>query len=702
MSQCINPDCLHRNPPKEQFCERCGVKLLLRERYRAIQPLSSGSFGKTFVAIDEDKPSRSYCVIKQFLPKYQDRFAMEKGLVLFEREAKQLDELGKHPQIPELLAYFTEGDYKYLIQEYISGLELRREQEKFGVFNEKKLLKFLYEILLILKFIHSRHLIHRDIKPENIIRRSRDHRLVLVDFGAVKDLKGSTVAPAGTIIGSMGYAAPEQWQGKATVASDLYSVGATSIYLLTGVQPSDLFDHLENQWVWRRKLGVNQVSDGLGHILDRLLALPLSQRYASAEAVLADWHALDNTSPDILDTNDPENAAFWVEQQDHSIAPSRSAPDSPESESSASSETEGSEIETSFYPESQITPEFNSGAYYDRWSEQSQETSLPIEAVHPSLRRLLNARKPVNSTLKKLLTDRNPEYIRVDIQVNSAFKIIEHSERSPHFAISPELIQVGTDARKGFPELVGLEKIAAEIRQGQRKSLALKEISRETSGSKPLSFDLYFTCEPGEFPNENTLIILIIEAAQSVEEEEELRVFKLPHFVEEEESPTFFDLNGLPNRDAFDRYLAEEWRHLKQQQRSLALILCSLDDFQHYNETYGYVAGNECLEQVATRLEALARRPADMIARFSSDIFALILPDTEKEGAFSVAEGLCQEIAWAKLPFPETSGEGIVTLSCGVASLIPNANLNAEILIQRADQALQQAQAQGHTVMSSR
>ena len=699
MSQCINPDCLHRNPPKEQFCERCSARLLLRSRYRAIQPLSAGSFGKTFVAIDEDKPSRSYCVIKQFLPKSQDRFSVEKGLVLFEREAKQLDELGKHPQIPELLAYFTEGDYKYLIQEYISGLELRREQEKFGVFNEKKLLKFLYEILLILTFIHSRHLIHRDIKPENIIRRSRDHRLVLVDFGAVKDLKGNTVAPAGTIIGSMGYAAPEQWQGKATVASDLYSVGATSIYLLTGVQPSDLFDYSENQWVWRRRLGVNHISQGLSHILDRLLALALSERYASAEEVLADWHALDNTSPDILDRNDPEDTAFSVKHHDNSIAPSCYAPDlplaqqndlaafrflTPEPESSISSETEGSEIETSFYPD----------------LEQPQETSLHIETVHPGLKRLLNARKPVNSTLKKLLTDRNPEYIRVDIQVNSAFKIIEHSEQTPRFAISPELIQVGTDARRGFPELVGLEKIAAEIRQGQRQSLALKEISRETPSSDPLYFDLYFTCEPGEFPNENTLIILIIEAAQSLEEkEEELSVFKLPHL--EQHSPAFFDLNSLPNRDAFDRYLAEEWRHLNRQQRSLALILCTLDDFQRYNETYGYVAGNECLEKVATLLESVTRRPADIVARFSNDTFALILPDTEKEGAVSVAEGLCQELASAKLPFPEASREGIITLSCGVASLVPRADLNPELLIQRADQALQHAQAQGRTVVLS-
>ncbi|AFZ43771.1 diguanylate cyclase [Halothece sp. PCC 7418] len=688
MSQCINPDCLHRNPPKEQFCERCGEKLLLRERYRAIQPLSAGSFGKTFVAIDEDKPSRSYCVIKQFLPKAQDRFSMEKGSVLFEREAQQLDELGKHPQIPELLAYFTEGNYKYLIQEYISGLELRKEQETFGVFNEKKLLKFLYEILSILEFIHNRHIIHRDIKPENIIRRSRDRKLVLVDFGAVKDLKGLRIAPAGTIIGSTGYTAPEQWQGKATVASDLYSVGATSIYLLTGIQPGDLFDYLENQWIWRKKLGVNTISEGLSRILDRLLALPLSQRYTSVEEVLTDWHALDNTSLDLLEeeddleqplelhshpTDQQDLAAFcFLTDQKQIISPSN--------------ETEGSEIETSFFSDADV-------------SNAQEDGPIEINQIHPSLRRLLNVRKPVHPTLKKLLNDRDPDYIRVDIQVNSALKIIEHSENAGYFATSPELIQVGVDARRGFPELVGLEKIAAEIRQGQRQSLELKEISREQEANTPLYFDLYFTCDPGESQSENMLMILIIEATEAVSEEENFTPsFDRSLTLEQGQAALVNQqdpLTKLPNREAFEDYLYEEWRHLKRQQRSLALILCDLDYFEQYNETYGYAAGDQCLQKVAKILQSVVRRQADMIARFESQQFALILPDTENEGALSVAESLSQELANSKLPNDGAGRRGVITLSCGVASLIPSNELHPKTLIQNADHALRQAKEQG-------
>ncbi|NBD18916.1 MAG: protein kinase [Cyanobacteria bacterium] len=523
MSQCLNPDCLYRipllplKPPKEQFCERCGSKLLLRERYRAIKPLSAGGFGKTFVAIDEDKPSRSYCVIKQFFPQAQDYFSLEKGSVLFEREAKQLDELGKHPQIPELLAYFTEGNYKYLIQEHISGIELKREQEKFGVFNETKLLQFLYEILLILKFIHARQVIHRDIKPENIIRRSRDQKLVLVDFGAVKDLKGGTIAPNCTIIGSSGYAAPEQWQGKATIASDLYSVGATCIYLLTGVQPSELFDHTQNQWTWQEKLGTNHISEGLSQILDQLLALPLSQRYRSVDEVLLDCQTLDPTFPDPLDAArlamvpvaaPGSEEAIVDSTADENLKPFSFLNDD-EGAFSSFDDTEGSEIETSF-----------SGDLAEQ-----EELSPKIGTIHPTLQKLLNSRKILNPTLKRLVAKRELEYIQVEIQVNSAFKIIEHSDQAKRFATVPELIQVGLDARQGFPELVGLEKIAMEIMQGQRRSLQLKEISREQSSWKTIYFDLYFTCDPGESLSNNRLIILIIEATEWLEEAEKLNVF---------------------------------------------------------------------------------------------------------------------------------------------------------------------------------
>ena len=246
------------------------------------------------------------------------------------------------------------------------------------------------------------------------------------------------------------------------------------------------------------------------------------------------------------------------------------------------------------------------------------------------------------------------------------------------------------DARQGFPELIGLEKIAAEIRQGQRQSLELKEISREQPSKQPLYFDLYFTCDPGEFPSENTLMILIIETAESLAENE-FNLFQTPQAVAQQLDP----LTNLANRQAFEDYLYEEWRHLQRQQRSLALILCDLDYFKRYNETYGYAVGDQCLQEVAKILKSVTRRPADLIARFQGQQFGLILPDTENDGAFSLAELLRQKLIASKLPHQGSPREQILTLSCGIASRIPTVDLNPKCLINHADQALHQAKQQG-------
>jgi len=294
-------------------------------------------------------------------------------------------------------------------------------------------------------------------------------------------------------------------------------VGATCIYLLTGVQPSELFDHTQNQWTWQEKLGKNQISEGLSQILDQLLALPLSQRYRSVDEVLLDCQTLDPTFPNLLNT--AESVMVPVAAHDSEEVIVDDPPDKDlkpfsflnEDEGAFSSfdDTEGSEIETSF-----------SGDL----SEQ-EELSPKIGTIHPTWQKLLNNRKILNPTLKRLVAKRELEYIQVEIQVNSAFKIIEHSDQAKRFATLPELIQVGLDARQGFPELVGLEKIAMEIMQGQRRSLQLKEISREQPSWKTIYFDLYFTCDPGESLSNNRLIILILEATEWLEEAEKLNVF---------------------------------------------------------------------------------------------------------------------------------------------------------------------------------
>lgn len=292
MSYCLNPDCPKptNNLPGARFCQSCGSKLLLGDRYRALELIGQGGFGRTFLAVDEYKPSKPHCVIKQFYPQIQGAHQIQKAAELFEQEAVRLDELGKHPQIPELLAHFTQDNRQYLIQEFIEGKNLSQELEAEGVFHEAQIRELLESLLPLLQFIHSHQVIHRDIKPANIIRGS-NRQLILVDFGAAKFAKETALLMTGTTIGTPGYLAPEQARGKAGFASDLYSLGVTCLYLLTQISPLELFDVGEDAWIWREYLQNNPVSDELGYILDRLIENATKKRYQSASEVLRDLNS---------------------------------------------------------------------------------------------------------------------------------------------------------------------------------------------------------------------------------------------------------------------------------------------------------------------------------------------------------------------------------------------------------------------------
>ncbi|MEA5421253.1 SUMF1/EgtB/PvdO family nonheme iron enzyme [Spirulina sp. CCNP1310] len=293
MRQCLNPTCYHPNPEDYQFCHQCGNPLLLRGRYWAKGIIGQGGFGRTFLAVDEDKPSKPFCVIKQFFPENIDPDTLEKAIELVQQEAQQLELLGKHPQIPELLAFFEENHQQYLIQEFIDGVTLKQELAAQGVFSEPQIRSLLVELLVILEFIHGQNVIHRDIKPENIIRRQGDQKLVLVDFGAVKVLNREEGTTTGTKIGSAEFCAPEQAMGKPRLNSDLYSLGLTCLYVLTQQMPSDLYDAVEGELCWRDHLVGNLVSDDLGKVLDKLIETSAKRRYQSASEVLKDLHGLD-------------------------------------------------------------------------------------------------------------------------------------------------------------------------------------------------------------------------------------------------------------------------------------------------------------------------------------------------------------------------------------------------------------------------
>ncbi|MEO1211130.1 MAG: serine/threonine-protein kinase [Cyanobacteria bacterium J06638_20] len=292
MPYCLNPACPNPEQPGDgRFCQQCGTTLRLRERYVIHRLIGQGGFGRTFLAADGAR-SHAPCVIKQFLPADQDAATYEKASHLFLREALRLNDLGRHPQIPDLWAYFEQGHQQFLVQEFVDGVDLEKELAESGRFDEAKILALLQEVLPVFDFIHQHQVIHRDIKPANIIRRNPNRLdappppLVLVDFGAAKLATATALARTGTVIGSAGFVSPEQLGGKAEFASDLYSLGVTCIHLLTDVDPFTLYSFAEDGWVWRDYLAAS-VSVPLGQMIDRLIARPLKARYRTAAEALA-------------------------------------------------------------------------------------------------------------------------------------------------------------------------------------------------------------------------------------------------------------------------------------------------------------------------------------------------------------------------------------------------------------------------------
>jgi len=290
MTNCICLACGRSNQLEVNFCVQCGSKTRIQDRYRALEVIGQGGFGTTFLALDEAKPSQPSCVIKQFAlqtinPK-ASQGNVDEAKRLFKQEAKRLDDLGKHPQIPELLAYAIQDGKQYLIQEFVDGETLEKELQHKGAFSEKDVQNVLLEVLQILEFVHKAQVIHRDISPDNIIRRRSDHKLVLVDFGAAKHATATLLAKTGTSIGKPSYGAPEQMRGKSVFQSDLYALGVTCLHLLTNVDPFTLYSALEDEYVWRQFLNGKTVSDKFGKLLDQLTTYRVKERPNSVTDVL--------------------------------------------------------------------------------------------------------------------------------------------------------------------------------------------------------------------------------------------------------------------------------------------------------------------------------------------------------------------------------------------------------------------------------
>ena len=158
---------------------------------------------------------------------------------------------------------------------------------------------------------------------------------------------------------------------------------------------------------------------------------------------------------------------------------------------------------------------------------------------------------------------------------------------------------------------------------------------------------------------------------------------------------TLDGLTQLANRRHFDQYFQQEWRRLRREQQSLALILCDIDCFKSYNDTYGHQAGDDCLKLVAAAIRQAVKRPADLVARYGGEEFAIVLPNTSATGALRVAQAIRETVAELQLAHQGSLVSPYVTLSLGVSAIVPQEGNTPEFLTKVADEALYEAKRQG-------
>jgi serine/threonine protein kinase len=278
---------------------------IIGDRYKILNLIGRGGFGETYLAEDINN-FNSLCVVKKLRPIFSDSARLEIAKKLFQREAKTLKQLGdEHNQIPRLLAYFSENQEFYLVQELIEGDDLEKIFAQHNTLSQIQVIELIKDVLEVLKFVHENNVIHRDIKPANLIRRKKDGKIVLIDFGAVKE----TLAEASTIIiGTHGYMPVEQAQGKPLFCSDIYALGIIAIAALTGLKHQQLTRNSQTDEV--NELITKKVNSDLARVLNKMVRTDFQERYQTASEVLSEIRKFANTNTSFKLINNRNNNFF--------------------------------------------------------------------------------------------------------------------------------------------------------------------------------------------------------------------------------------------------------------------------------------------------------------------------------------------------------------------------------------------------------
>ncbi len=266
---------------------------ILAGHYHVVKSLGGGGFGQTFLAKDTHLPGSPLCIVKKLQPRIRDSATLEIAKRLFDREAQTLYRLGHHDQIPRLMANFEQDSEFYLVQEYIEGNPLDKELVLGKKMGETYMIATLHSILEVLAFVHQQKVIHRDIKPANLIKRKKDNKIVLIDFGAVKEVtqQGTQVIGEETsftvAVGSPGYMANEQQAFKPRYSSDVYGVGIVCLRALTGLPPNRLPKDESGEFNFPVIAKIASFSSSLVKILEKMVRYDYRQRYETAVEALA-------------------------------------------------------------------------------------------------------------------------------------------------------------------------------------------------------------------------------------------------------------------------------------------------------------------------------------------------------------------------------------------------------------------------------
>jgi len=332
---------------------------LLSDRYKLIKPLGAGGMGQTYIAEDTQRPGNPKCVVKQLKPIRSDAEFLETARRLFASEAEMLEKLGIHDQIPRLLAYFEQNQEFYLVQELVDGQPLSAEMPLGEQWSESQVIQLLHEAFSVLAFVQSHTVIHRDIKPDNIMRRHSDSKLVLIDFGAVKQVRMQQLTNLGqtgftVVVGTPGYMPSEQSMGKPHLSSDIYALGMVAVQALTGLLPTQMREDANGELDWRRF--APEVSDDLAAMLARMVRRFHKQRYQSAMEALQALEELRSTESEPSPVSQPKTENQECAQTD--VNPSVGRAPGTESTNQKSTPQEPPEpAETVFNPDAMPKPQ---------------------------------------------------------------------------------------------------------------------------------------------------------------------------------------------------------------------------------------------------------------------------------------------------------------------------------------------------------